>query len=718
MARPKQTFRKSQGLKMSSSSDSESDTDAGDAMFTPTSERSAQESNRDRRHSSARQHFTPLRDAASNLATDGSSHGGSDLSGYSTSNSSREPLEQLMTTLQSQMAARRATVAENRKTTEDPSTSQADQVSDLTTATKDLREQLDAQTLTNVRLEAEIAASRTDTARTVAAYDTKLDTVMQMVKLQGAAFAAQQGHVANLDDALKLKIVTLENGLDDMKNSCDRQPDNKPEPNMDDTMAAVSALTNDFDAFRQTTMNGIIQLQSVAAVSRLPLTIAAIADQINSNISEESRMAYDTSTTTMLDAYVETVGSDNVMHSDCIQQLRSSVGKHYKLDEEFVRAFVGAVRKACFAEGERSESAATQELITAQAKRIDELVATAAELREQQTTEAMRFNKLAATTAELRKQKTTEAMRFNQLTATTAELREQRTADAKRIDELVATATELRAPYTAESKRIDVLAANETGLREQCTAGAEKAKATVSCLESELATVTKKDYAKHLAMADELNSALPTLHGEVHDPAIKYQEQVMTQRGQAELIKSRSSAACYLNDSLPTTNGTSPFTAKEQKLLVSAMLCYKTGPPAIDYVKFAKAGNFDTLEAAKETWASITRTAQVLAEYMDTETWFFRSHYSRFAEKWDKLIVIAMHCLYNALSGLDYIKFMLAANLDSPKMAQNVWRKIAAKLGDLAPAKYYGFSSHLHETDAYEDAAREVKYQRDMASMC
>ncbi|KAK5121967.1 hypothetical protein LTR85_004539 [Meristemomyces frigidus] len=78
-------------------------------------------------------------------------------------------------------------------------------------------------------------------------------------------------------------------------------------------------------------------------------------------------------------------------------------------------------------------------------------------------------------------------------------------------------------------------------------------------------------------------------------------------------------------------NAFSLFTEKEQKatnaacitdatqLLVAAMFCLKGGPPEIDYNKFVKAGEFNTLKTAQNTWGKIKGKLATIAPKVDEE---------------------------------------------------------------------------------------------------
>ncbi|KAK5134885.1 hypothetical protein LTR08_005975 [Meristemomyces frigidus] len=63
----------------------------------------------------------------------------------------------------------------------------------------------------------------------------------------------------------------------------------------------------------------------------------------------------------------------------------------------------------------------------------------------------------------------------------------------------------------------------------------------------------------------------------------------------------------------------SVFTEKEQKLIIVAFSCLKSGPPEIDYAKFEKAGDFNTMKTAQNTWGKIKAKLAKIAPKTDDD---------------------------------------------------------------------------------------------------
>ncbi|KAK4548429.1 hypothetical protein LTR36_009339 [Oleoguttula mirabilis] len=55
------------------------------------------------------------------------------------------------------------------------------------------------------------------------------------------------------------------------------------------------------------------------------------------------------------------------------------------------------------------------------------------------------------------------------------------------------------------------------------------------------------------------------------------------------------------------------FSEKEQKLLIAAMFCLKSGAPDIDFNKFVVAGKFNTLKTAQNSWGKIKQKLATIA---------------------------------------------------------------------------------------------------------
>lgn len=52
---------------------------------------------------------------------------------------------------------------------------------------------------------------------------------------------------------------------------------------------------------------------------------------------------------------------------------------------------------------------------------------------------------------------------------------------------------------------------------------------------------------------------------------------------------------------------------------MKAMFCLKGGPPEIDYQKFVKAGEFNTLKTAQNTWGKIKAKLNTLAPKVEDD---------------------------------------------------------------------------------------------------
>lgn len=55
------------------------------------------------------------------------------------------------------------------------------------------------------------------------------------------------------------------------------------------------------------------------------------------------------------------------------------------------------------------------------------------------------------------------------------------------------------------------------------------------------------------------------------------------------------------------------FTPREEGLLKTAWFCLKSGPPEIDYEKFMKLGEFQTLKTTQNTWGKIKQKLNSMA---------------------------------------------------------------------------------------------------------
>ena len=49
------------------------------------------------------------------------------------------------------------------------------------------------------------------------------------------------------------------------------------------------------------------------------------------------------------------------------------------------------------------------------------------------------------------------------------------------------------------------------------------------------------------------------------------------------------------------------FSEREMKLIIAAMMSLKSGPPDVDYQRFQKNGEFNTLKTAQNTWSTLKK---------------------------------------------------------------------------------------------------------------
>jgi len=296
----------------------------------------------------------------------------------------------------------------------------AAQLRDVVTVTENLREQLATQTEVNEQLKAELAGLREEHSRMATAHEAKLavcydkfaacddnsdsqtkvieqfkaelavvreentnngadsarnlEGFTELLKVQSATAAAQQGHVENLDKLLNLRIAALEKRVNEMMalpNVAYQSMENDKDEAVDihtartneqiaNLTAQVHGLTIDFKALHRLRVSLLSVMRSLSWLDAHP--DGTILAGFNKGVDED------------VNKIIDELRAAGASEAQC-QSAREAAKEIFKLDQEDMRHPSRAIQKVCRQGGEQPVAAASREVVTANAKRIDELTA-------------------------------------------------------------------------------------------------------------------------------------------------------------------------------------------------------------------------------------------------------------------------------------------------------------------------------------------------------
>ncbi|KAK4550281.1 hypothetical protein LTR36_003248 [Oleoguttula mirabilis] len=313
----------------------------------------------------------------------------------------------------------------------------AAQLHDVVTTTENLRDQLVTQTQANEQLKAELAAARAESTRSVAACDSKLGAVGDTVKMQTAAFAAQQDHVNNIDKATTLNLATLGEEVASLRHSSVSASNNGTTAGDASNAAVIAEARQDVQDPEQIRYNKAVTRNIFAAsCPNIHFIIPMISAMVKGSKGGNARRVYEAGLSKFVDSLVELFLANGGSEAGG-QHVKKELEDAMRFDLSNVRDFIEVIGKACGAPGWRGGDAETKQSVEVEARRVDELTTTTRNLQEQQEAVGVEF-------------KTITILLKSEWAAAAEKLREEHTAAAEKASVAIA---ELRSELDATKQK-------------------------------------------------------------------------------------------------------------------------------------------------------------------------------------------------------------------------------------------------------------------------